>query len=728
MYTAQTIVQQNKKVSIWKLPAKKLLPAFIVFIVGLGLSIVGKNLLDTKANNDRQAEFDKAVSSLSTRVENGLREQEQILKNLDGLYDVSVQVVRDVFELYSTVPAKSNPYILSIGYASDVAVKDVNDFVLYNRSERYFDYAVHPSGYRPRYEPISYVVPFESNQHLSGYDLLSNPVWADCVHRACSTSSGTVATPFFNYRGKDTTSMVLMMSVHKKKQTESADDMLMMQTAGDKFDGIIYVEIDAKKFFKSVIGDSISTDKNIVYHLSNKDLYNREKVIHTSANINDSKIQGKDLLKTDKSIKFGDQILMLSVRNSASLGGGIQQYAGTITLWTGIITTILLCGFLISVITSNQRAIIIADSITSSNQRILSSSNDMIAVFDLSGVWKTINPAVTAILGYEPTEVEGKHISKFFLADGANDELYTLIENAPDESTVAYDVRMKHKSNRASWISWGLTVSRNDGVIYAVGRDVTEAKRSEAEIKVRAKQVELAEQVAIEANEFKSSFMMRITDHLRDSLTDSLSGLVRISGMINPEDDNQLRFLELANQSSDQLFSIVNDLYDVAQEQKTDSVVIQNAYLFRCINDAETNIKELVGSVRTIDIFSTGINPEVKIKCNQKLVSEGIAQLACALTEKSKSAKIQFFAQENHYENVLELQIIAPQIEEVATLIKKYNISSTNIINNLEYDEDNILFRLAVAASKLRRVGGSMSVDTLGEEGNVALLTLPLAK
>lgn len=728
MYTAHTMQEDNSKKLLSRIPFKKVIPALIVLIAGTGLSYVAKNLMDYKVHSDRQVEFDKSVSSVVSRLESGVTNQQQVVTNLNGLFAASVQVVRDVFELYSTVPARSNPYILSVGYASRVKQDQVENFCFYNRSERYFNYKVFPEGNRPQYEPITYIVPYETNAHLSGFDLLSNPISAEVVNRAQS-KKGIVSSQLFNFRGGDTTSLFLVQTVEKKKNTDSAsaDDMLFM-TAGDRFDGIIFVEIDAKRFFHSIIGDTVGSDKNIVFECFEKDEAGKERSIYSSPNKALIGAGYTKIIGAEKEVNIGDRTLLIRFSNAPGFGTGLQAYLGWMTLGAGVITTLVLVGFLISVITSKQRAMNLADRITANNRRILESSNDIIGVMDMSGIWKTVNPAIVNTLGYDLPEIENKHIAKFLVGDGVNEALYTAIENAVDEKAFSFDVQMKTKANDIRWISWSFTLSKTDNVIYAVGRDVTEAKKAEDDIKLKSKQVEYAEQVAIEANEHKSTFMLRLTDHLRDSLSDTLQGLHKISMQIDYSDDKQIQFLQLANHSSDQLFNIVNDLMDVAQDKGNSTTDIQVLYLARIINEAQGDLADFVRDSRVVEILTAGIQPELKVKADAKLLGNAMSQLFATLSEGQKHCKIQIYAQENYYENVLELQIMAPANETISSMIKRYNISTGNFIENLKFDVDNILFRLGVAASQLRRMNGNMSAESMDEEGNVVLITLPMPK
>ncbi|MBL7999581.1 MAG: CHASE domain-containing protein [Candidatus Kapabacteria bacterium] len=735
MFTANSVLNTNEIEKKGRSSIFKYLPIAFVLVAGIAVSIVGKNLLDYKTESDRQAEFDKSVSSVMSRMENSLGEQEQTLTNLNELFKASVQVVRDVFELYSTVPAKSNPSILSIAYASNVKQSQLSDFIYYNRSERYYDYAIHPAGNRPEMEPVSYVIPYEKNSKLSGFDLLSNPVFADLVKRA-RTNKGIVVSPMFNFRGGDTNSIVLMIEAERHKEESAAGsaigsdqtDESLFQTSSSKFDGVIFVELDAQKFFANTIGDSVGTDKNIVFDCLTTDLMNKTTKVFSSKNSSLIDPSYKQIVTTEKSIAVGNRTFTLRFANAPGFGSGMQAYMGWAVFGAGILSTLLFSGFLLSVITSKQRALALANRITASNRRILESSNDMIAVFDMSGVIKAINPAVNDILGYDAASIEQHHISAYLIGDGVNQELADKIKHATDETAFPYDVRMKALNGASRWISWSFTPSQKDGVIYAVGRDVTEAKIAEQQIKLKSKQVELAEQIALEANEFKSSFLMRLTDHLRDSLTDTLSGLHRISSQIDFSDEKQLKFLQLANHSSDQLFNIVNDLLDVAQDRDGTSADIKAFSIHDGIRSATDQLANEFAKGQNIRVIKEDIHPNLMIKGDSSLLSAALGRIFAVMSEGMSASIITINAEENTYESVVEIQILSMQNDLVAEMIKKYNVCSRNLIDSLHEDKENIMFRLGVASSQLRRISATMSVETLGSDGNVALITIPMAK
>jgi hypothetical protein len=63
---------------------------------------------------------------------------------------------------------------------------------------------------------------------------------------------------------------------------------------------------------------------------------------------------------------------------------------------------------------------------------------------------------------------------------------------------------MKTVRANCVWVSWILTISKSDGFGYANGRDVTLEKLAVTRSRNQTKQIEIAEQYALEASHAKS--------------------------------------------------------------------------------------------------------------------------------------------------------------------------------------------------------------------------------
>ena len=108
---------------------------------------------------------------------------------------------------------------------------------------------------------------------------------------------------------------------------------------------------------------------------------------------------------------------------------------------------------------------------TRERDRLWNVSDDLIGVADFSGLWASINPAASAILGWSHAELLAMPIASLWHPEDAASTLahrQRLIEGGPTER---FQNRYRHKDGSYRWLSWSSTAE--GGLIYAVGRDVT---------------------------------------------------------------------------------------------------------------------------------------------------------------------------------------------------------------------------------------------------------------
>jgi PAS domain S-box-containing protein len=117
---------------------------------------------------------------------------------------------------------------------------------------------------------------------------------------------------------------------------------------------------------------------------------------------------------------------------------------------------------------------------TAERDRMWQTSPDLLLVVDFDGVFRRVNPAWTAVLGYSEDELVGTRVDHFLHPDDVE-----LTERAlADASGGALPVvenRYRHKDGTHRWISW-ITPPPENGLIYATGRHITMEKEREAEL------------------------------------------------------------------------------------------------------------------------------------------------------------------------------------------------------------------------------------------------------
>ena len=116
------------------------------------------------------------------------------------------------------------------------------------------------------------------------------------------------------------------------------------------------------------------------------------------------------------------------------------------------------------------------DARTRERDRIWSVSQDMLVVADLQGLWQNVNPAVTTILGWSPDELLGRSSEWLEHPDDIEKTRNETSHLAAGGKTRSFENRLRRKDGAFRWLSW--TAVSDDGVIYAVARDVTSEKEA----------------------------------------------------------------------------------------------------------------------------------------------------------------------------------------------------------------------------------------------------------
>jgi len=114
-------------------------------------------------------------------------------------------------------------------------------------------------------------------------------------------------------------------------------------------------------------------------------------------------------------------------------------------------------------------------------RRFFDLSIDMLCVLDLNGRFVRLNQAWEAVLGYTLAELMAQPFIAFVHPD---DQERTLGQNQTVRSggqARLFENRYVCKDGSFRWLLWNSTRDEGRGVIYGVGRDITERKRVEQE-------------------------------------------------------------------------------------------------------------------------------------------------------------------------------------------------------------------------------------------------------
>lgn len=701
------------------LSLRKALPAYGVLLIGVAVSVCAWYVVRQKVEATKEASFQASTQQAVHQIQSSFNEHSQVLSSMRTLYDGTlVQVVRDVFELYGSVPVRTNASIMSVSYAPTINESFRPEFEYYARSEGIYEFAIKPQGIRESYSPIEYVVPYEVNKNRCGYDISTHPILRDAMEKA--KKNGTMScTPIFNIRDDGTKGFVLMVPANKEVSGNAF--VVNSSSRNEILSGVVLLEINADKFFKGALAKRHQNEEPAIVEFIKTGSTNDAIIQLVDGKFRGSKNDQKRIIP----LFFADRKIEIYFGNVAqvSLLGEIAPLASGLSL---LVLSFLLFGLVLSTMTSRDRAQELAKSMTRSQRRILDTSKDIIATFDLQFNWVSVNPAIVELLGVAQERLIGGPLDGLIVFTSHVQDMRNFIAKAHNEESRQFEVLMHAEDGSQKWICWSLIFSLEDSAVFGIGRDITASKQAKELIELKNKQVRLAEQYARESNDFKAMFMTKLSFYLCFYITGTMSYLQILSKRLNDLTDQDTDFLAMAQRSSEHLFTVVTDLLDIASTSRnTETVQSEHVQAAFCVREAIAQTKAIVDD-RGVIIRAEDISNDVQILAQRKPLTAVLSGVMSALTEFKKEAEIDLTVQGNHYEKIVEIQMLVNGDQKVTNMLETMKLHRKNLIEVLTLDENDVLFRLSIAQSEVRRMGGSITIEPLGKEEIAVQITLPL--
>jgi PAS domain S-box-containing protein len=139
-------------------------------------------------------------------------------------------------------------------------------------------------------------------------------------------------------------------------------------------------------------------------------------------------------------------------------------------------------------VTSQERLRILNNSLAArveahaqERDRIWSLSQDLLVVSDLSGVILTVNPAWSLVLGWPPDDLVGRN-GEWLVHPGDRERFFAERDSlVSGHKTLHFENRIMCKDGSYRWVSWFAVTDH--GLIYASGKDITQPKQSQQQLR-----------------------------------------------------------------------------------------------------------------------------------------------------------------------------------------------------------------------------------------------------
>lgn len=120
-------------------------------------------------------------------------------------------------------------------------------------------------------------------------------------------------------------------------------------------------------------------------------------------------------------------------------------------------------------------------------ERLFMISNDLLCVANTMGYFLQVNPAFTRLLGYDEKELLNTTFLDFIHPDDVDATLKELRKLRSGQDTLHFQNRYRCKDGSWRWLAWSTPASNEEGILYAVAKDITERKIFEDQLMRQAK-------------------------------------------------------------------------------------------------------------------------------------------------------------------------------------------------------------------------------------------------
>jgi PAS domain S-box-containing protein len=180
----------------------------------------------------------------------------------------------------------------------------------------------------------------------------------------------------------------------------------------------------------------------------------------------------------------------------------------------------------------------------------------LLCISSTDGYFHRVNPEFTKVLGWSEAEMLSIPYLDLVHPDDVQATLDAVEMQSGGTQARAFVNRYRCKDGTYRWLAWESNPVENEGLMYAMARDVTEQRLAEG-------QVRAARDEAHRANQAKSEFLSRMSHELRTPLNVVLgfAQLLQL-GELSAEEDEAVEHIIKAGRH---LLSLIDEVLDISR-------------------------------------------------------------------------------------------------------------------------------------------------------------------
>ncbi|MDP3830035.1 MAG: PAS domain S-box protein, partial [Ignavibacteriaceae bacterium] len=355
-------------------------------------------------------------------------------------------------------------------------------------------------------------------------------------------------------------------------------------------------------------------------------------------------------------------------------------------------------------------------------RELFEQSVDIICTLDFNGVFKSISPTVTNILGYAPEELIGKKLDSILVEDSLKLTEYEKQKALVSPNEISdYEIEIITKSGETKTIEVKTKFRFSDSKpfeILAVARDITERKQFENNLQKIS--IELKE-----SNAAKDKFLSILSHDLKGPF----NGFLGITSII--ADEAESLSLDELKQMSSELHKSLLGQYKLLEDLLEWSTLQTGRISFQpTLINVKSDITEIINlflpniSAKNMDVLNQ-IVTEVTVHADKHLFNTLFRNLLSNALKFSKdNGKIIFQTSIND-------ESVRISVKDNGVGIKEENIQklfqfNNNITTLGTRGEKGTGFGLILCKDIMEKHGGTIEVESVEGEGTTFYINFPL--
>lgn len=197
------------------------------------------------------------------------------------------------------------------------------------------------------------------------------------------------------------------------------------------------------------------------------------------------------------------------------------------------------------------------NKLTEERDRFFALSMDMLSIVHLDGRFQRINPAFQQVLGFSEENLLAMSLFELVHPDDRPRTESGYANLATGEPIKWMENRLRTSDGTYKWVAWSYFPVPEEGLAFAVGRDMTELRQMHEVLRLRAQELE-------DANRVKDEFLATMSHELRTPLT-SIMGWSRLLGSNRLSEHEKERAVQVIQRNAEAQSKLIEDLLDVSR-------------------------------------------------------------------------------------------------------------------------------------------------------------------